>query len=310
MKNKKLALMAALMLLLFTVTGCLPQIIKGLAEPKSMEATKEVPEEDVQLPSAAPIEPAATQPAPAKPEDVYSGMDYVRVYADYPQDFDLDGDGSEETLTLQENFGSPDSETIGITVEKDGQTYTEKVANAYLKEAFVAYNVEGKPCFVISHDYASDDYETLVYKFDGEQLVCVNQQYGYVEGVYDGVWMLRSWVYIMGTWNAYHKYTLSPSFTFEPVGLDLWMIQDAGPDRMLTAKTGANAQFIENGTLVAGKIEAGERLLPYATDTETIVYFRMADGRTGLLSTECREGHAYIDGQKDETMFENILYAG
>lgn len=321
MKKKKIALLLALLLLLPVVTGCLPQIMQSIVEPYIKEkaappmVTEAVQEaaagEVALLPAPTPTLPPSVQSNPAGPEEeVYSGMDYVRVYPDYPQEIDLDGDGSLETLTLLENSGSPGSEMIGITAEKNGQTYTAKVARAYLQDAFVAYNVEGRPCIVISYDYASDDYETLVYKLDGEQLVCVDQKYGFAEGVYEGVWMLRGWVYTMGTWNAYHKYTLSASFAFEPVGSDLWMLQDAGPDRMLSAKTSVDARFMDNGTLVPGRIAAGERLLPYATDQSGVVYFRMEDGRKGLLAVEVKEGYTYINGKQDDMVFDNLFYAG
>ncbi len=320
--KKAIALLLTLIMLLIAATGCLPQIMREILGPNGKEkpenpmetqAVQETPAQGVLPPASTPetISPSAAQPVPADAlEAVYSRLDYVRVYPDYPQEFDLDGDGALETLNILENSGAPDSEMIGITVGKNGQTYAAEVVRAYLKDAFVAYNAEGKPCIVLSYDYASDDYETVIYTFDGQSLTNTDSVTGFVEGVYEGVWMLRAWVYTLGTWNGYHKYALSSSFAFESVGPDLWMLQDAGPNRVLTAKAGLQAQFFENGALAPGEIRSGERLRPYATDQREVICFRMEDGRTGTLPMEFRDGYTYINGQQDETAFDAVMYAG
>ena len=317
--KKVLALLLALILLMVAATGCLPRIMQGIVErynekeqPRvSMEAQaiQEPLREETPLPAQT-EQPAVPTQSPEGIAEIYSKQDYVRLYSEYPQEYDVDGDGTAEKLTILENSGATDSEMIGITVEKGGRTYAVEVERAYLKDAFIGYNAEGKPCIVLSYDYASDDYATRIYTFDGQSFAHTESVTGYVEGVYEGVWILGSAVYTLGTWSGYHKYTLSASFKFEAVSPDVWMIQDAGPDRVLTARVTLNAQFIENGTLVPGTIQAGERLLPYAIDIDNAVYFRMEDGRTGLLSVKFEEGYTYIDGQQDETVFDNVMYAG
>ncbi len=319
MKKKALALLLVLTML-FLATGCLPKLVQGVVEQymedkagETIEAkpVPQTPEQEAQLPGKAeqPASPVAP-PAPGETTgatDIYSNMDYVRVYSDYPQEFDLDGDGALETLTV---LTDDDAGTFGINIEKNGETMPGDAIQAYLKDAFVAYNSEGKPCIVVSYDYASDDYETAIYTFDGQCLACTDTKTGFAEGIYEGVWMLRGWVYTMGTWSGYHKWTISPSFTFASQGPDLWMLQDAGPDRLLSAKTSIDAQFIENGALVPGTIQAGERLRPYATDQNEVVYFSMEDGRKGLLRVELKEGLTYIGGQQDDMVFDNLFYAG
>lgn len=317
--RKVLALFLALILLMLAATGCLPRIMQEFVgrykeeeRPRASmepEAIQEPSRGETPLPAKT-ERPFIPKQSPQGIAEIYSKQDYVRLYSEYPQEIDLDGDGTAEKLTILENSGAPGSEMIGITVEKGGQTYAVEVERAYLKDAFIGYNAEEKPCIVLSYDYASADYTTRVYTFDGQSVAHTESVYGFVDGVYEGVWILSSAVYTLGTWSGYHKYTLSASFKFEPESPDVWMIQDAGSDRVLTAKAALNAQFIESGTLVPGVIQAGERLLPYAIEIDNVVYFRMEDGRTGILPVKFEEGYTYIDGQQDDTVFDNVMYSG
>ncbi len=330
MRKKTLALLLTLILLVLFTAGCLPQIMQQIVgakieemqqPPKQTQATQEMPIQETParqtpLQEEAILPTPTVQPAPSGStsaqaiEAVYSRPEYVRIFPDYSEEFDLNGDGAMETLSILENSGAPDSEMLGITVNHNGQEYFAEVGRGYVQDAFVAYNADAKPCIVVSFDYASADYQTVVYTFDGRSLTCTNTIFGFVDGVYEGVWMLRSGVYTLGTWDGYHKYALSSSFTFEPEGPDLWLIQNAGLRRALTAKVTIPARFFENGVLVPGEIQPGERLLPYATDEREIVYFRMEDGRTGALAIEFREGATYINGEQDELLFDNVQYSG
>lgn len=315
MKRKMMALLLLLVLLVMMAAGCLPRIMKGIVQgamekreqaSASQEAVRETPREEVQLPSkteqpAEPVQPEGTQA-------VYSAMDYMRLYDGYTEAVDLDGDGVIESVTIQSN---EDDYTISLQVTKNGQAMPGALINGFFRDAFVAYNAEGAPCIVVSFDRGSDDCETDLYVFDGETLRFMDSQYGRVEGVYAGVWMLGGNVDALGTWtDAYRACRISCSFTFEPDGPDLFMIRNAAASRVLTANRKMQAQFFVNGALVAGTIEPGERLLPYAADESSAVYFRMEDGRTGVLKIERREYMIYIDGVHDEEAFDNVQYSG
>ena len=315
MKRKVMALLLLLVLLGMMAAGCLPQIMKGVVQGAmekreqdsvGRETAQETPYGEAQLPSkteqpAEPVQPEGTQA-------VYSGIDYIRLYDGYTEAVDLDGDGTMENVTIQSN---EEAYTISLQIEKNGQAMPDAVVNGFFRDAFVAYNAAGRPCIAVSFDMGSDDCETDIYVFDGETLRFTDSQYGRVEGVYAGVWMLDGSVEALGTWtDAYRACRISSSFKFEPDGPELSMIRNAAASRVLTANKKISAQFFVNGALVPGAIEPGERLLPYATDESSVLYFRMEDGRTGIFRIERREYILYIDGVQDAEAFDNVQHSG
>ncbi len=315
MKRKILALLLLFVLVALMAAGCLPRIMKGVVQgamekreqaSASREAVREAPREEAPLPSET--EQPAEFVQPEGTQAVYSGMDYMRLYDGYTEAVDLDGDGAMENITIQSN---EEAYTISLQIEKNGQAMPGAVVNGFFRDAFVAYNAAGRPCIAVSFDMGSDDCETDIYVFDGETLLLSDSKYGHVEGVYAGVWMLGGSVDALGTWtDAYRAYRISTSFTFEPEPPDLSMIRNAATSRVLTANQKIPAQFFVNGALVPGTIETGDRLLPYAADQNSTVYFRMEDGRTGVLKIERREYMIYIDGVQDEEAFDNVQYSG
>ncbi len=204
---KPLALLLVL-LLVFTLSGCMARLIydavqDGRHTPEATSpAMRDSRQDSVQLPATQ--DPSADMPV--QDSSTLPGMadGFLPMTPDSPVNLDLDGDGTEDSLavsiSVNEEYGI---ETILLIANYGDAVKTTQVSEAYLQSAYLSVDNAGNTGVLVSFDYASDDYQTCVYLFNGRDTVLTDETSGFVESVEGGVVRVRGCVNVLGTWGAH-----------------------------------------------------------------------------------------------------------
>ena len=224
--------------------------------------------------------PALAEPEPAK------------LALDEPLAIDLDGDGTEETVSWTLEMG--EYEECVHVMSDDYITYCLRWDGAGLYELLFpdcsrAQNTDG---------YYKEGYGQIT-AIDGNRVT--------LSGSQD----------MLGTWFAERTVTLSAHDRFEFADDGLWVRNLDGMDddslwgyAALTAAVPLEYADAEGNP--AGTHQPGDKLLVCATDKETFVRFLTPDGTEGTLaiSRNYEQGWGWlVDGTPEEDCFEHIPYA-
>lgn len=313
---KPLALVLGLLLLACALSGCMVRLIYDAVQGNGNTPAAETPaatdsrQNSVQLP-AAPETPA--QDVPVKNTSALPGMEdgFLPLTSNSPVSLDLDGDGTEDSLTVSiSTDGEYGTETILLIANYGDAVKTTQVKEAYFQSAYLSVDSAGNIGVVVSFDYASDDYQTCIYLFDSREAVLTDETSGFVESVEGGILRLRSSVDVLGTWSAYKEWTLNAG-VLTAVGDGLWYIE-ADADRALTAIGNVNVTLEEGDGTTEALLMPGTRILPIATDAEGLLFFQTVDDcRIGIIAfTYGDYGMTLINDVQDDGWFENIQYSG
>lgn len=255
---------------------------------------------------------------------------------------DLDGDGEMETISLVTTMDEYDWAHNTITVTTADGTVCEfhPGEEEWLLEIqyITALQIididpdDGLLEIVLSGDYMSADYATLVCRFDGTQILLSRYEEprtgescsglrGDFQSVENGVVTIADSVDVLGTWWGTRRYTLAGdgTFTFIPVEGELWQraIDLSDPENWTGEYGPALETAAELPVTLDGSGEttlpAGTKLIVTGSDETSIARFVLEDGRTGSIAfTRNEEGWpvAYIDGVEELEYFVNLPYAG
>lgn len=310
---KPLALLLVL-LLVFTLSGCMARLIydavqDGRHTPEAKSPAMLDPRQDsVQLPATQdpsvdmPVQDASTLPGMAD--------GFLPMTPDSPVNLDLDGDGTEDSLAVSISVnGEYGIETILLIANYGDAVKTTQVKEAYLQSAYLSVDSAGNIGVVVSFDYASDDYQTCVYLFNGRDTILTDETNGFVESVEGGAVRVRGCVNVLGTWGAYKEWTLNEG-VLTAVGDGLWHIE-ADADRTLTAISKVDVTLEDGDGTTETQLMPGARILPIATDEDGTLFFKLVeDDRIGSITYTFEDGFTLIDGITDDGWFENIQYSG
>lgn len=247
---------------------------------------------------------------------------------------DLDGDGTEETVSWAMQPGEYDTMLV-LTVEPSGGapiTYWTDLlyGNVYIQD------LDGDGCaeILLSGDVMSDDYYTWCLQYQDGALCEVlfpdsNRgqsgdgyfKYGYGEitnlteyGVVD----LTGSQDVLGTWMATRRVRLDSPGRFEFCDNGLWERPAAAFDDeahlweyyALTVKS--PIAYVGDHGCDSGILNPGEKILVYATDKESEALFLTEDDVTGILSISRNYDKGWgwlVDGVPEEDCFETLFYA-
>ncbi len=273
---------------------------------------------------------ASPEPTPENAPDapaVVEEMEPIFFDEAAPVSCDLDGDGTEEAISI-----------VAYETEYDPQ-YALQVNEALYKADFY-YAPAGMLCdldgdsrveIFFTGDMASDDYATWCLSWDGAALQVIpfmdntgqtgdeGQLYGrFVESSGDSV-LVESWLYTLGTWRAQRLYTLAGSAL---IGYqenpwmrpeDVMAREDLWDDGMISLQTKTELSYLPLAVSAAGdyKLPTGTRLVIVGTDTKSFVDFITQDGTLGRFWIEPGQTHGVtVSGVPEDDAFEALFYAG
>ena len=264
--------------------------------------------------------------------DVFNGFEILPNEAVH---IDLNNDGVMEIVewySICDEYGYDSAVELNIMSENDtGCTWSEYIFN--VKVYVSDFDSDGVYELFICGDEASDDYVTFCMHYTEYGLLPmlfadasrsrVNEGYygygyGYIDSIVDGALKLSGSQDILGTRFGSRVYGLQDG-KFELVDDGMWRFEYYDmEDPEIWEYAAMNpimdipAMFMADGDEYEGYILAGERFLVTASDKESVVYFRMQDGRQGYFyvfaDIEAGWGH-YINGFYEMDVFEYVPYA-
>lgn len=267
----------------------------------------------------------------------------IDFLADGKCEADLDGDGVSETVTLVTTTDEYDwmRNTITVTAA-DGTVHELHVGEEeWLTEIQIVTALQvidldpndGLLEIVLSGDYCSADYATLICRFDGTQLVLSRYEeprdggnYSGLRGAFqgvdeDGVVTVADHIDVLGTWWGARRYTLTGdgAFMFIPVQGELWQrtIDNLDDPENWTGEYGPALETkAELPVTLDGSGETtlpvGTKLIITASDETSTARFALQDGRTGSIAftRNADEWVARINGVEESEYFVTVPYAG
>ena len=265
--------------------------------------------------------PALAEPEPAK------------LALDEPLAIDLDGDGTEETVSWTLEMGEYEECVHLRILSANGEEVVWSTPILWGEAVYVVdLDGDGRQEILASGDVMSDDYITYCLRWDGAGLYellfpdCSRAQntdgyykegYGQITAIDGNRVTLSGSQDMLGTWFAERTVTLSAHDRFEFADDGLWVRNLSGRDddslwgyAALTAAVPLEYADAEGNP--AGTLQPGDKLLVCATDKETFVRFLTPDGTEGTLaiSRNYEQGWGWlVDGTPEEDCFEHIPYA-
>lgn len=262
-------------------------------------------------------------------------IEAVPIPQDVEFSIDLNGDGAPETIAWTMLPGEFDS-YLTLYVENSGadvirhrhETDIIWATGVYLAD----FDGDSEFEFLLSGDVMSDDYVTYCVDYKPEGLSNIpfkntfrgdgydeyyEYGYGYVSEIKGNIITLMGSQDVLGTYFGSRQFSFMDG-VFETCDDGLWYfdIDAADPEmweyRALIPVTEIPAVFVnEEGQETEGKLNAGERIMIYASDTETVAWFVCENGTFGYLNLEpdVENWGSMIGGVSESELFEFVPYA-
>lgn len=248
-------------------------------------------------------------------------------------EYDLDGDGTMETVSWKEEpMDENDNEAV-LTVEKDGEK-TEYRSGMIAMEEVAVYDLDGDGIFeiFITGDEMSSDYFTVALHYADGKLTKLDfanvdrgddnegyeeYGYGYISGLGDNALYLNGSQDVLGTYFGWRAFTLKDG-RFETCDDGLWHFDrdlenaESWDWGCLTVKQEVKAVFQNEGQETEGTLQAGDKLVITASDKTSKAYFATQDGRSGYLqiAPDAEQGWGWlVNGVSENDVFEIVPYA-
>jgi len=242
-------------------------------------------------------------------------------------EIDMDGDGAPETIRL-ELEGSDGEEYIALYLfGADGSFYSYDLFALYLLDAWCAdLNGDGLLELMVECDFYSDDYAAFCFNYTEDAGMTVlpftgldrteitdaytDAGYGKITAVNGNRITLTGSQDVLGTWMARRDFMLENGKFELQDGLFIFETNEEDWEyRPLILQTGMDVTM-EGGEW--DRLGAGEKVLPVASDLESILYLVTEDGASCSVEIARNEetGWGYlVNGTPDEELFEYIPYA-
>jgi len=244
---------------------------------------------------------------------------------------DTDDDDTAERIQLTPADEDADSSEIGavLTVSRDDKIIDSVTVDGFYPVMLACADLfpdDGYTELLMSCDYASDDYVTSVYRFDGQNLVFCGSADGCVYRVANGTVTLKKYDDPFGTWWLYGDYVLdNTGRALSRVGDYTIHPEDYGWGQQNSSESGYHfpylTTFIEtNNASCTGTVERGYSVIPVRCDCSSYVDLLSEDGvefRINVRYTVDDAGvvHTAIvfpdgDEMDVETLFDGLTYWG
>ncbi|MDD3242394.1 MAG: hypothetical protein PHD32_01565 [Eubacteriales bacterium] len=226
---------------------------------------------------------------------------------------DLNGDGTQETIAFRRTDSESYEETKAevIISGSEGLLAQASLPGTFDSAAVVDFDSgDGVLEILLCVDAASDDFQTVAYRFDGTQLLASNQLFGKAERVQDGKLLVSNWVNVLGTWAGRMRYVLKDGFNFTQEEGALWECTK-GYFEPIVLKKELVAEVLNNCQYEPITLPAGTQLTMVATDGSSEVYMTTGDGQACRFAISTGEyNQTMIEGAPAEDWFGELLYAG
>ena len=247
---------------------------------------------------------------------------------------DLDFDGAAETVMWTSEFDEESyMEEIVLTVTNAEGGAVEWVEYLFGAHVYISNNDSDGICEIyMTGDQMSDDYITYCLHYSAGNLTRLlfadamrgentggyyEYGYGMVTDITENALTLCGSQDVLGTYFGSRQFSFVDG-AFETCDDGLWYFDiDAADEEMweyraLNPVQDIPAVFIDDeGQQIESVLKAGERILIYASDTKTIVYFVTEDGAYGYLNIEpdLENWGSMIGGVSEGELFEYVPYA-
>lgn len=244
---------------------------------------------------------------------------------------DLDNDGIPERVHWEMEAEDEDWEYLVVTVTGEGGEVRYESPIIGSEAVYVEdLDGDGRMELLLTGDVASDDYYTWCLRWEDNQLIELlfpdvdrgentvgyfTAGYGRIEEI-NGALTLSGSQDALGTWFASRQVALTPYYRFEIADDGLWT-RDPGD---FTADTWQYAalttamplEYLAEDGVTMDVLPTGARLIPFATDKQSVVWFITEDGVTGAFTVgpDYERGWGMlVDGVPEEQAFESLPYA-
>lgn len=245
----------------------------------------------------------------------------LEALAPLPYSYDLDGDGVEELLDITCTLGEF-SQSYGLSLKRGDSvllidTLSEEPPSLYL----VQPQGSEVPLLLFQGSMGSDDAMLYLYRYEQQCLQALPIEgmetpfYGFIRENAPHKLVISCVLDILGSRVAHTELVLTESDCLQPQD-SLWYYNDSlWEQALVVAVDGLYMMLGEGENGEAGSellLPKGTKLLPIATDKETLLYVRSDSGLSGYLPISVDEYGLCIEagGYEGDTAFEPPLYAG
>lgn len=243
--------------------------------------------------------------------------------------FDLDGDGSTETVNVCcDNTRGWDEYSLYIQTG-DGRAFTAEtfiISKPFMRLADI--DSDGCTEIFLCGDCGSDDYISYAWRFNGKELESIKfsgdfrragdgsaKDYGdgSIQAISDDNYLeMGSFTYMLGTYGSTMICELKPDGTIAPREGEIYnFFADETGGFWLTTKSELTA-FAVNGENRVMILPSGTELYFTGTNGTDEIYFKTADGMTGAFSVALDEntGGYCVGSVYEDEAFEFLPYVG
>lgn len=253
-------------------------------------------------------------------------------YENLPATFDLDGNGSNETISIDIAGDDPSYGQHSFVVTDDS------TGKAYSAETYIQYNPtvtiadldrDGRFEILLCGDCGSDDYFTYAWRWDGElrEISFTGElRYGNdgsaqncLDGAVEGIGMpedgsdsvpaisVGSFIYMLGTYGGHRSYALGEDGAIAPMADSVWTFTN---NEVYLETAAALPATMENGG--STELPAGTKLVLTGTNAVDTMWFMTESGEAGSLSVkqDASSGSWLVGGINENDAFVSLPYAG
>ena len=277
---------------------------------------------------------AALLCAPALAETDDAELNAAAIPRDTPVSMDLDGDGTEETVSWTMAAADEYTSLLELTVADGDGAISCRTEYCSAEAAFAAdLDGDGVVELLLTGDYASDDYGTTCLHFVHNRLEKLqfadgnrgensgerqDEGYGMLVGIKGNAVTLSGSQDVLGTWFAHRTYALADGwFDFADGGewvrdIEIDELDDTFWEESYSVLTTRVPLAYTGEDGAAAELPAGAKLLICASDKASYARFIARDGAAGTLAIAPDTDRGWgmlVNGMGEEDCFEFIPYA-
>ncbi len=316
---KTITIRLCILVMMLALLGCAAAPVPSASAGESTAPIETAPVIDME-PSK---EPSVQPDAPAQLEP-YAPLDVTDTL---PATYDLDGDGTADTLDFSRIDGGEDA-PYRLSVAFGGGQASYSMDTYIITEHpsvwLADMNGDGLTEVYISGDTGSDDYVTYAWRyadgvfgpvrFSGETRTYGCDDGSYLDGdieAFDGdIFKIGSIIDMLGSYGGFRPYQYQADGSIGPIADTIWDLS-ANETALKTIREIPVVWVLESGD-VAGSITAGSSLTVSGSDGESAVWFTDENGKIGRIELTPNTGEwgYLIDGVPEYECFETLPYAG
>lgn len=253
---------------------------------------------------------ATVEPQP--PPEPTPMIEMLRL--DAPFRLDVNADGAADTFYITEIEENDDGRAyINLNVDFNDGALELTLTEGYPVAAYV-YAMNDRAAIILSVDYMSDDYETLLYVFHEDNTIeRAGEIPGYVDNAEPNVLDVVRFIDALGTWRVRSQYEISENFMFAPLEIPAaYAIEEEDRALVVARELPCYIQAGNSGAFELTAVEAGTVLHPHSIvpDESKFIFTLDNDAMGYIIFVRNENGESLISGLHDYEWFEEVHYYG